>query len=102
MQEKNLRENGVKMALFGDSLREEDLIKFTAIVEKIQTLKDGGLRLTLDLPEDATGQAKALMDVKALIGRPLGWSPATGLFLSVKVVNVNKFLIVFWSACAWR
>ena len=47
-------------------MKEEDLIKFVAIVEKIQTLKDGGLRLTLDLSEDYTEQAKALMDVKRL------------------------------------
>jgi hypothetical protein len=47
-------------------MKEEDLIKFVAIVEKVQTLKDGGLRLTLDLSEDSIEQAKALMDVKRL------------------------------------
>jgi len=47
-------------------LKEEDLIKFVAIVEKIQTLKDGGLRLTLDLSEDYIEQVKSLMDVKRL------------------------------------
>jgi hypothetical protein len=47
-------------------MKEEDLIKFVAIVEKVQTLKDGGLRLTLDLSEDSIEQAKELMDVKRL------------------------------------
>lgn len=47
-------------------MKEEDLIKFVAIVEKIQTLKDGGLRLTLDLSEDSIEQVKALLDVKRL------------------------------------
>lgn len=37
-------------------------IEFDCAVSKVQTLADGGLRVTLDLPEDATLAAKALMD----------------------------------------
>ncbi len=40
-------------------------IRFPAIVEKVQTLVDGGIRITLDLPEDAIAQAAALMACKA-------------------------------------
>lgn len=39
-------------------------IEFTAVVYKVQTLVDGGLRVTLDLPEQAIPQAAALMDCK--------------------------------------
>jgi len=39
-------------------------ISFDAIVYKVQTLVDGGLRLTLDLPETAIPQAAALMECK--------------------------------------
>lgn len=35
---------------------------FACAVSKVQTLADGGLRVTLDLPEDATAAAKQLMD----------------------------------------
>ena len=41
-----------------------DPIQFSAIVYKVQTLVDGGLRLTLDLPESAIEQAAALMECK--------------------------------------
>ena len=39
-------------------------ITFDAIVYKVQTLADGGLRLTLDLPEQAIPQAAMLMECK--------------------------------------
>jgi hypothetical protein len=41
-----------------------DRITFTASVSKIQTLIDGGIRVTLDLPETAISQAAALMEIK--------------------------------------
>ena len=40
------------------------VIKFSATVASIKTLVDGGLRITLDLPEDAIAQAAALMACK--------------------------------------
>ena len=39
-------------------------IEFQAVVQKVQTLVDGGLRLTLDLPETAIQQAAMLMECK--------------------------------------
>ena len=39
-------------------------IEFGAIVYKVQTLVDGGLRLTLDLPEQAIPEAAMLMECK--------------------------------------
>lgn len=39
-------------------------VKFWAIVGKVQTLADGGIRVTLDLPEDAIIQAAELMTFK--------------------------------------
>jgi len=45
-------------------MNEENTIKFKAIVAKVQTLADGGLRVTLDLPEQAVMQAAQLMEVK--------------------------------------
>jgi hypothetical protein len=39
-------------------------ITFSATVEKVQTLVDGGIRVTLDLPEDAIKQAAMLMECK--------------------------------------
>lgn len=39
-------------------------IEFIASVYKVQTLVDGGLRLTLDLPETAIPQAAMLMECK--------------------------------------
>lgn len=41
-----------------------DGVSFAAAVYKIQTLVDGGLRVTLDLPEDAIVQAAWLMECK--------------------------------------
>jgi hypothetical protein len=40
------------------------VIAFPATVEKVQTLVDGGIRITLDLPEDAIAQAASLMACK--------------------------------------
>lgn len=37
-------------------------VSFDCVVFKVQTLADGGLRVTLDLPEGATDAAKVLMD----------------------------------------
>jgi hypothetical protein len=39
-------------------------IRFVAVVQKVQTLADGGLRVTLDLPETAIMQAAELMVCK--------------------------------------
>jgi len=39
-------------------------IIFRAAVAKVATLVDGGLRVTLDLPEDAIGAAAMLMECK--------------------------------------
>lgn len=39
-------------------------IQFGASVYKVQTLIDGGLRVTLDLPETAIQQAAMLMECK--------------------------------------
>ena len=39
-------------------------IRFWAIIGKVQTLADGGIRVYLDLPEDAIVQAAELMACK--------------------------------------
>lgn len=39
-------------------------IKFDAVVYKLQTLADGGIRLTLDLPETAIPQMAMLAETK--------------------------------------
>ena len=39
-------------------------IEFQAAVQKVQTLVDGGIRVTLDLPETAIKQAAMLMECK--------------------------------------
>lgn len=44
--------------------KNKNVISFPATVEKVQTLVDGGIRVTLDLPEDAISQAAALMACK--------------------------------------
>jgi len=41
-----------------------DPVHFVAVVQKVQTLADGGLRVTLDLPESAIMQAAELMVCK--------------------------------------
>lgn len=40
------------------------MIAFDAVVHKVQTLIDGGIRVTLDLPEHALEAAAALMRYK--------------------------------------
>lgn len=42
----------------------ETVIKFDAIVYKVQTLADGGIRLTLDMPETAIPQMAMLAETK--------------------------------------
>ena len=39
-------------------------IRFSAEVNKVQTLTDGGIRVTMDLPETAIMQAAMLMECK--------------------------------------
>lgn len=39
-------------------------IEFVGQVYKVQTLADGGIRITLDLPESAIQQAAPLMECK--------------------------------------
>lgn len=41
-----------------------DSIRFKAVVNKVQTLADGGLRLTLDLSESEIKTATAMMECK--------------------------------------
>lgn len=41
-----------------------DAVCFDAVVFKVATLTDGGLRVTLDLPESAIAQAARLMEFK--------------------------------------
>lgn len=41
-----------------------EVIRFEAIVAKAQTLADGGIRITLDLPEDAIPQMAMLIETK--------------------------------------
>ena len=41
-----------------------DKIVFSAIVYKVQTLVDGGVRITLDLPEGEIPQATMLMECR--------------------------------------
>lgn len=47
-----------------------ETVCFDAEVQSVKTLVDGGIRVTFDLPENATEQAKQLMDFKRL-GVPL-------------------------------
>ena len=42
----------------------DEVIRFTAQVAKVQTLIDGGLRVTLDLDEGAIDPAAKLMQAK--------------------------------------
>ena len=42
----------------------EPVIRFEAIVYKVQTLSDGGIRLTLDMPESAIPQMAMLAETK--------------------------------------
>lgn len=45
-------------------MTEKETINFWATVARVQTLADGGLRVTLDLPEDAIMQVAQLMACK--------------------------------------
>lgn len=47
---------------------ETETITFEAVVSQVRTLADGGLRVTLDLPEDTVYQAAWLMEVKRAEG----------------------------------
>lgn len=42
-----------------------ETINFKAQIYKVQTLVDGGLRITLDLPETALKQASQMIECKA-------------------------------------
>ncbi len=42
-----------------------DVIKFSAQIIKLQTMIDGAIRLTLDLPETALDTARQIMDCKS-------------------------------------
>lgn len=46
------------------TVSEIDAVVFSATVYKVQTLVDGGLRVTFDLPESAIPQASRLMEFK--------------------------------------
>lgn len=41
-----------------------EVIRFTAQVNRVQTLADGGLRVVLDLPESAIDTATQMMQAK--------------------------------------
>lgn len=45
-------------------MSKNDVIRFTAEVSKVTTLADGGIRLTLDLPESAIETAKKMMEAR--------------------------------------
>jgi len=42
----------------------DDALEFDAVVAKVQTLADNGIRVTLDLPETAIEAAAVLMALK--------------------------------------
>lgn len=52
----DVRNDGVGLA--------EAVIRFEAIVYKVQTLADGGVRVTLDLPETCIPQMAMLAETK--------------------------------------
>lgn len=45
-------------------LAEKSVIRFDAVVAKVQTLADGGIRLTLDMGENAIPQMAMLAETK--------------------------------------
>jgi len=54
----------------GEEGMPEKLIKAVEIegeISKIQTLADGGVRITLDLPEGCTEQAKVMLDWRKML-----------------------------------
>lgn len=44
----------------------DNTVKFWALIAKVQTMADGGLRVYLDLPEDAVESVAVLMQYKRL------------------------------------
>jgi hypothetical protein len=44
----------------------ETTVNFWAIIAKVQTMADGGLRVYLDLPENAVEEVAVLMEYKRL------------------------------------
>jgi hypothetical protein len=58
---------------------ESETITFDAVVYKVQTLVDGGLRLTLDLPETAIAEAARLMECKRI-----------GIALKISCALINR------------
>lgn len=63
----------------------EAAITFDAIVEKVQTLVDMGLRVTLDLPEDAVTQAAQLMEL-----RRIGSSITVSVFVKQRITELDE------------
>lgn len=53
------------MMLRGGGLTDQESITFQGTVAKVQTLADGGIRVSFDLPEDATLAAAHLMACQA-------------------------------------
>ena len=41
-----------------------ECIQFVASIAQVRTLADGGIRVTLDLPEDAIAEAAMLMQIR--------------------------------------
>jgi len=59
----------------------KDGIKFVAAIQKLQTLADGGIRLTLDLPEDAILQMAQLAECKRVgVAGEVTYRPVTEIF----------------------
>lgn len=46
------------------SPKNQNAVEFQATVARVQTLSDGGIRITLDMPETAVMQAAQLMECK--------------------------------------
>lgn len=63
------------------SIGEDNLIKFKAVVSKVQTMADGGLRVILDMPETAIETATKMMQAKRM-----------GAILEIVAVPVNDDL----------
>jgi hypothetical protein len=47
-----------------EEMTESEVIHFKAQVAKVQTMVDGGIRIILDLPEDAIDTATKMMQAK--------------------------------------
>ena len=47
-------------------MSESETINFQAIIARIQTMVDNGLRVTLDLPEQAVAEVAQLMELKRM------------------------------------